>query len=92
MEPVQGDRAPEQVEDVASVRPKQVLLPIVVITIGDCHPGDIAPKGILMPLALVSVVADFRAAEEGDVTLAVAEDEDGAGGKVHKQRLFQFLA
>jgi hypothetical protein len=79
MEPDQEDKAPEQAGEAASVRPEQVLLPIVVITIGDSHTGDTALKGILMLLALASVVADFRAAEEGGVTLAVAEDEDGAG-------------
>ena len=92
MEPVQGDRAPEQVEDVASVRPKQVLLPIVVITIGDFLIGDIALKVILMPPVLALVVADFRAEEEGDVPLAVEEDGGGAGGNVHWCRRFPFLA
>jgi len=43
-----------------------------------------------MLLALASVVADFRAVEEGGAPLAVAEDEDGAGGKVHWCKRFQF--
>ena len=68
-----------------------MLLRIVVITIGDCPIGDIAVKGSLMPLALASVVVDFPAAEEGGVPLVVAEDEDGAGGKVHWCRKFRFF-
>jgi hypothetical protein len=68
-----------------------VLLPIVVIIIGDFPIGDIAVKGTLIPLALASVVVGFPAAEEGGVPLVVAEDEDGAGGKVHRCRRFQFF-
>jgi len=67
-----------------------VLLPTVVITIGDFPIGEILLKGTLMLLALASVVADFRAVEEGGAPLAVAEDEDGAGGKVHWCKRFQF--
>jgi hypothetical protein len=64
----------------------------VVIIIGDFPIGDIALKGTLMPPALASAVADFHAAEEEDVPLAVVEDEGDAGGNVHRYRKFQFLA
>jgi hypothetical protein len=69
-----------------------VLLRIVGISIGDFPIGDITLKGILMPPALASAVVDSHAAEEGDVPLAVAEDEGGAGGNIHWYRKFQFLA
>ena len=63
----------------------------MVIIIGDFPIGDTAVKGTLMPLALASVVVDFPAAEEGGVPLVVAEEGDGAGGKVHRCRRFQFF-
>lgn len=76
MEPDQGDKGPERVEDAVFALRKEVL-PHLVSPIGTIVPG-------ITPIRLISesVVVASLAVAEGDVHLAAAEAGGGACRKV----------